>query len=239
MSDDESTQDQHDVAHLTASEAMKEVYENTFWCIFAGCEGFGLASCCEPHAFITQRKILCYEESQNTTECCGEEGCFFGVSKMLCCVGMVAGPCGNSAKGIPACALCNKRCGGGELDGDDMTAVISKDTFLLCSVLGQGRGILMGGDDVPLVYGDGKLCCLRSHVGTAECNDEDTGCCYLHEKSLCCVYAAACPPGGGIHDGIPTCALLGKVFVTNEAEGNAYEEKREAMAPEQDSMEDG
>lgn len=239
MSDDESTQDAHDYAHDIAHGAMKEVYENTFWCMFCCCEGFGLGSCCEPHACIVQRKCCCYEESQNTTECCGEEGCCFGVSKFCCCVSLVALPTGKPEKGIPACALCNKRCGGGELDGDDMNLVISKGTFLCCSFLGQGRGVMCGGDDVPLIYGDGKFLCIRSHVSTADCNDEDTGCCYNHEKSLCLVSAAACPPGGGIHDGIPTCACCGKVCMTNEEEGNAYAEKRAEIAPEQESMVDG
>lgn len=231
MSDDEAPSSPYYDSHYV----MKDVYDKTFWCIYTCCEGFGVSGCGDP-CLISQLKCCCCEQSLSTTDCCGEEGCVFGVSKICCLVSMAGFPPGSKGdQGIPACACCNCRCGGGDGDDDEeeetQNKMIAKGTFLCFFCCCEGFGLMCGGD-APKVYGDSKLCCLRSHMQTAECNDPDTGCCYDHSKCCCLVTAQNCPPGGGKHDGIPLCACCGVKCGGEEPE----EEDEGEGAPEQQSM---
>jgi len=228
MSDNEGGS--HAQLHDSVHDQMKQLYDDVFWCFFAGCYGLGVTHCGDP-CCLQQLKVLCLEDSTQSTDCCGEEGCIFGVNKVCCLTGLASFPPGSKGKwGIPMFACCNHRCGGGEVEEEEVdedTATLKKiaeDTFLCYFCLCSGAGVMFGGD-APCVFGDSKFFCLRSHFKTGECNDPDTGCCYLHEKLCCLIDAETFPPGGGRHDGIPMCACCGKKCGGEDEDGDDEEKE--------------
>lgn len=206
-------------------EALREVLDSTCWIYFLGCYGDGCTSqVCDP--LITQDlKICCLRRQTYTTDCCGEEGWCHGFSKVCCCVTVSTFP-PTGRDGIPICAICNKRCGGGDgaVTSQDVAKVV-KETFLCYYFICQGYGCDFKSPCSPLLYGDSKFFCLQDTLRTEDCSSEETGCCFNKQKICCHVEGYACPPGGGGQDGLPMCAFCGMKCGGEQDDGSESNEE--------------
>lgn len=208
-------------------DKVAEVGHEACWCIMCPLTGGCAWARCSDPLIVGRSKILCMKSYSGTTDCCSkEEGCVASVGKMCCIVSNYSFPpqcCGTEAQkhdGIPTCAICNARCGGEDEDAEEGPYTdLMEDTFLCYQCFGIfGCGVAKTswcGGDYPMCAGFSKLCCLHSGCSTTDCCGEN-GCCYIQSKTCCILSANACPPGGGDHDGIPSCALCGKICCGDE-----------------------
>lgn len=199
-------------------DTTAQVGHEAFWCYMCPIGGGCAWTRCGDPMFVGRQKFLCLKGYSGTTDCCSEEeGCISGVSKCCCIVTAYSFPpqcCGGKAAehdGMPTCAICNCRCGGENKEAEaGPHAELLEETFLCYACFGGGGcGVIdccsCGGSEYPMCKGNNKYMCFHSGCSTADCHDEN-GCCYAQNKICCVMTAAACPPGGGAHDGIPAMA---------------------------------